>query len=1118
MNIDSLLEPYIAQIFEAGRQKGIAERAGGSVEKYLNPAAHPRINGKFVKIPEGNTPNWGVPAPGATPVPASASAKPAAPSVPLTASADPMEAVLGAMLLHAVECAQSDQNAVPGLKVLVGLVRDRAQLAKASGVPHATVEKSYWAMVECAWSSEKHPRGKNGRFIAIGRIEQARVDPKVAQQLRREVKPEDRAKLDDAIGGVHEDMPKTVKGQKRIAAHQRRLSKQESRERMEVLKRKLARHGDMKYELTPRDLHEFAELLPGMRVQELRGLRKLFNKNIVSRIGWDGARTQDKMAHRLVGFVHARLATMEGPQPEDKAAAQEPEVEEDTPEGNQESPLDTDSDEKVTSGEDGDTVESPGEPEGEPEPEKGGEEPDYADYKTLKSAVDELPDSIDRAQYQRMWGPFANSPGSANQDVTGDQVFRLQAQLLKKLPSHERTADEQDHLDLAMRPPSAPSYRAPRRGTGVSDEQYRDTEKKAKAAHKADVDAHKERVKEHGQYSSESHQSAIKDALAAGKRIPPEVLADYPDLAGKDAPPAVDAKVNSAKADLPKPAPGVSKGGEFRPEQAIKIAADNIGSLRKPDVFRVLDWAPAEHREKLANYITSNRPELADEVKDVMADVGGSSPVPAQSPSPRVAPEANQSNGDRTEGSTPSTGGHQSASVATPKKWHEAADDYISAVQSGHSIPDAAPEALRDVARRLMNAPSQWHAGIELPNAPTGKSLVDKIGKQEGTGKISREALARTLVDKGWYTDTKHMVKATPQMMEHAKQTGLADAVGRALPVDDIIKSVSGSAQPGELVASKFGDTAGHHVLAKSEDGRTHAVLNGQYVANILKLYPQAKPFVPHGNKAVLFKQDGEVVGLVMPFGGHDEKKAPDINPGKRFSLPDVLEKGPYNPEDATETHNGFQVGSGDDAMTVKVTGNPKAGFNIPDYSDTTYPTRALATKAAKELLAHAHGKDEGGNLVFKPKGQKTELAGPEKQRYELYKELGERVKSHGAKKPVAMKWGEGDDSTSRDVVPITEHFGVSQSVPDANGKGEKSWQLIHTPTGMTVPSGWKKKNDAIGHAILLQNLPDANWSTITDDTIENDKDRLKAIGKRAHALKEAYQDERLHQDMKLHK
>lgn len=69
---------------------------------------------------------------------------------------------------------------------------------------------------------------------------------------------------------------------------------------------------------------------------------------------------------------------------------------------------------------------------------------------------------------------------------------------------------------------------------------------------------------------------------------------------------------------------------DFNPEQAIKIAADSLETLRRADVFRVLDTCGPEHYAVLANYIKSGRPDLAEQVGRVLEDLEGT-----PGPSPR---------------------------------------------------------------------------------------------------------------------------------------------------------------------------------------------------------------------------------------------------------------------------------------------------------------------------------------------------------------------------------------------------------------------------------------------------------------------------------------------------
>jgi stalled ribosome rescue protein Dom34 len=56
-------------------------------------------------------------------------------------------------------------------------------------------------------------------------------------------------------------------------------------------------------------------------------------------------------------------------------------------------------------------------------------------------------------------------------------------------------------------------------------------------------------------------------------------------------------------------------------EKFIKVAADSIEQLRKVDVLRVLESNGSRQKE-LARYITAKRPDLAQEVKECMEDIG----------------------------------------------------------------------------------------------------------------------------------------------------------------------------------------------------------------------------------------------------------------------------------------------------------------------------------------------------------------------------------------------------------------------------------------------------------------------------------------------------------------
>lgn len=54
----------------------------------------------------------------------------------------------------------------------------------------------------------------------------------------------------------------------------------------------------------------------------------------------------------------------------------------------------------------------------------------------------------------------------------------------------------------------------------------------------------------------------------------------------------------------------------------IKVAADSIAELRKVDVMRVLE-SNSMRKRPLANYICQHRPDLAQEVREVMEEEFG---------------------------------------------------------------------------------------------------------------------------------------------------------------------------------------------------------------------------------------------------------------------------------------------------------------------------------------------------------------------------------------------------------------------------------------------------------------------------------------------------------------
>lgn len=60
---------------------------------------------------------------------------------------------------------------------------------------------------------------------------------------------------------------------------------------------------------------------------------------------------------------------------------------------------------------------------------------------------------------------------------------------------------------------------------------------------------------------------------------------------------------------------------QWSPETHATIAADSIDKLRGQDVYRLLDSAPPERMESMANWIVKNRPDLSGDVHDARIDI-----------------------------------------------------------------------------------------------------------------------------------------------------------------------------------------------------------------------------------------------------------------------------------------------------------------------------------------------------------------------------------------------------------------------------------------------------------------------------------------------------------------
>lgn len=88
-----------------------------------------------------------------------------------------------------------------------------------------------------------------------------------------------------------------------------------------------------------------------------------------------------------------------------------------------------------------------------------------------------------------------------------------------------------------------------------------------------------------------------------------------------------DAKLEEAKADREKEARTRLRSTQLRnaatklAERRVKVSADSIALLRRPDVERVLNETPPGERRQVAYILGERRPELVDEIDAVMTEV-----------------------------------------------------------------------------------------------------------------------------------------------------------------------------------------------------------------------------------------------------------------------------------------------------------------------------------------------------------------------------------------------------------------------------------------------------------------------------------------------------------------
>lgn len=153
--------------------------------------------------------------------------------------------------------------------------------------------------VEKAWSEDKHPRGKDGRFLPKDQIEAAKSDPAKADELRARVKPEDKDKLEDALSG---------KTDLRNSREERRDATKEKRERVRASRTEAKRIADAIQKnpdgVTPEQAEALVPHLAALTHAELSYLRTMLSTSGAS---FGGATRLEERRQRLAEWVKGKV-------------------------------------------------------------------------------------------------------------------------------------------------------------------------------------------------------------------------------------------------------------------------------------------------------------------------------------------------------------------------------------------------------------------------------------------------------------------------------------------------------------------------------------------------------------------------------------------------------------------------------------------------------------------------------------------------------------------------------------------------------------------------------------------------------------------------------------------
>ena len=166
----------------------------------------------------------------------------------------------------------------------------------------AAMRAKFARRLEKAWDESLHPRDDSGRFIGKDKLQAAKSDPHLAQQLRaKTTDPGERAKLDKVLSG-EADPGRTRRGEQRHQSQQKRAATEADRRRAHRLAMRAFEPGGLGYD----DYEELAGLLPSLTVEQLRSVRAAVGAS------WGGQRLKRQgMVDTLVAFARQQAAPAE---------------------------------------------------------------------------------------------------------------------------------------------------------------------------------------------------------------------------------------------------------------------------------------------------------------------------------------------------------------------------------------------------------------------------------------------------------------------------------------------------------------------------------------------------------------------------------------------------------------------------------------------------------------------------------------------------------------------------------------------------------------------------------------------------------------------------------------